>query len=489
MVGISVDITDRKKAELGELAAQVAHDIRSPLQLLDVLSHDLKKRFSDDKSRTFTDAIRRIHDIATDLLERYRKNKTNETNEMNETNEAMAIEKAYPLWLVLLKLIDEKRFVLATQHPDITLTLEPTDDHTLSAIVEIAEIQRILSNLINNAIEAFLGIEKADKHITLKLSAVDSKVLIEVTDNGKGISAERVAKFNDAKGIETRGGHGLGLTHACDTIGSWQGSIEMTSTVGQGTTIKISLPLSSPPLWLQLYVSITSETLVYLVDDDKITLFRLKDILIKKGIAASQIRAYEDITEFLADYQIAKAEAKDIFIFMDQIITTSKKLGIDILIENELVSHAVLITNDIFDNNLQQRLNDNRIRLLPKPLFTELMVEVKSPHTDEVEYVVLDDLEMVTDFWNLEALSQGIAVRTFNNSKDFMRFIERCDKNVKIYLDNDIRENITGIEISKKLSDMGFTTIYMMTSRDDINLTKYPWIKDVVTKGGPFDEQ
>ncbi|MBY0544004.1 MAG: PAS domain-containing protein [Gammaproteobacteria bacterium] len=495
MVGISIDITDRKKAELGELAAQVAHDIRSPLQVLEELFGKMKYRFADAESQVCSDAIRRIHHIAAELLAKYRLDKKSNAKIMSSISQKFLPSEI--IFLALQKIIEEKKITLSHYQPTIVVNLAPIEDKTLSARFDIAELQRIISNIINNAVEAFDAHNTVVRSITLSLTAADNRAIISITDNGKGISHARVAKFNNAEGIESQGGHGLGLSHALTTLHEWGGDLKMQSILGEGTVIRIYLPLAPPPVWLCLNLSLPEDTLFYLVDDDPTTRYRLTDMLVKQSVKPEAITACHTLDEFLVRY------ASDLhphrFVFMDQLFVKTERVGIDVLIENKLQENSALITNDFSDSQLKQYAIDHEVGLIPKPLFGDLriafeplpdeMVRVETPIENvNLEYIVLDDLTSVTGYWRLQSEEKNIAIKTFNNSRDFMEYIPYCNKNVKIYVDNDLREKLSGLEITQKLSGMGFKNLYMMTSRDDIKAKNYPWLTAVVSKKVPFDE-
>ncbi|HBB68109.1 MAG TPA: hypothetical protein DCZ93_12625, partial [Elusimicrobia bacterium] len=209
-----------------DLAAQVAHDIRSPLAALGSAAKDLA--LPEEQRKLMEGAVGRMQGIADDLLQRYRA-------------PSAATVKSKPAVCALNGLIEQVLAEKRLQHKEkVGVKIEFTGaSEEIKALVEPKELQRLISNLVNNSVEAFNG----PGTVSVGLSAPDGRVLIEVRDNGKGIPPEILAKLG-RKG-ETHGkagGNGLGLYHARTTIEGWGGSFIMKSEPGQGTAVLITLP-------------------------------------------------------------------------------------------------------------------------------------------------------------------------------------------------------------------------------------------------------
>ena len=106
-------------------------------------------------------------------------------------------------------------------------------------------ISQILHNLVSNALKF-----TEDGAVTIRLDgAGDEAIAIEVADTGIGMSAEDIARmfeeFGQADSSITRrfGGTGLGMTITRRLAGLMGGSLDVYSTPGQGTTVKVVLPL------------------------------------------------------------------------------------------------------------------------------------------------------------------------------------------------------------------------------------------------------
>ncbi|CAK8711086.1 histidine kinase [Candidatus Electronema halotolerans] len=109
------------------------------------------------------------------------------------------------------------------------------------------KILQIVGNLISNAAEAFDGLEEREKKITLRLypagGSKDAGAVLEVEDNGKGITKafmERIFQFGFS-GKE--GGHGFGLHNAANLAAEMDGSLRAESAgKDKGAIFRLLLP-------------------------------------------------------------------------------------------------------------------------------------------------------------------------------------------------------------------------------------------------------
>ena len=101
------------------------------------------------------------------------------------------------------------------------------------------QIHQVMLNLLLNALQA---IDKNGK-VTVTITSMNGKAIVEVTDNGRGIEPINLPNifrpFFTTKGEGT----GLGLSLARRIVEDHQGRIDVTSTVGKGTTFAVVLPL------------------------------------------------------------------------------------------------------------------------------------------------------------------------------------------------------------------------------------------------------
>jgi len=110
---------------------------------------------------------------------------------------------------------------------------------------DAAHVRRVLDNLLGNA----LKFTPEGGRISVSLAHVDSHVVLEVSDTGIGIPPEQLDKifqrFYQVDGSSKRrfGGVGLGLALVKEIIESHEGTVDVTSVEGEGTTFRIILPV------------------------------------------------------------------------------------------------------------------------------------------------------------------------------------------------------------------------------------------------------
>jgi signal transduction histidine kinase len=106
----------------------------------------------------------------------------------------------------------------------------PADRHLL---------EQAFINLFSNAIDAMQG----NGILSIKLDRTDGSVRIDISDTGKGISAEDIARIFDPFFTTKEKGTGLGLAIVYGIIGKHNGEISVNSEIDKGTTFTITLPI------------------------------------------------------------------------------------------------------------------------------------------------------------------------------------------------------------------------------------------------------
>lgn len=126
----------------------------------------------------------------------------------------------------------------------VELTID-VQDEVLHVMSEPGQIERVIVNLAVNAEQAMPDGGK----LTIRASRAGEKVVLTTSDTGVGMDeaiAERIFEpFFTTKGVG--GGTGLGLATTFKIVEALEGSIEVSSKPGKGTTITLTLPACAPP--------------------------------------------------------------------------------------------------------------------------------------------------------------------------------------------------------------------------------------------------
>jgi signal transduction histidine kinase len=214
-----------KFAASGRIARQMAHEIRNPLTNIGLACEQLRTDANNDNGVIFFDIIdrnaKRINQLVSDLLNstRFTQLQVEDININVLINEVL--ENANDR-LELKSIQLQKNF----------------GDGIPKVSVDKERMKIALLNIIVNAIEAM----DAEKGIlTITTSAINNKCCIKITDNGKGISKEELGKIFEPYFTGKSKGTGLGLTSTQNIIFNHQGTIDVESEEGKGSTFIITL--------------------------------------------------------------------------------------------------------------------------------------------------------------------------------------------------------------------------------------------------------
>jgi polar amino acid transport system substrate-binding protein len=215
-----------KMVAIGELAAGIAHEIRNPLGLIRNQSFILRGICHDEIQLKSLDYIDKSIKRASKIIE----------NILNFSRISGEGEEKINIYGFLNDVIDLQEKSL--ENRNIELSIEVPKDISLTTNLE--SMKHIFINLISNSMDAMNDGGK----LILKSSKIDQGVLIEVSDTGIGIEKEDIERiFNPFYTTKDPGvGTGLGLYIAYNEIEKLNGSIEVESEKGQGTTFKVQIP-------------------------------------------------------------------------------------------------------------------------------------------------------------------------------------------------------------------------------------------------------
>jgi signal transduction histidine kinase len=223
---------------VGRLASGIAHEIRNPLNFMNLSIDHLQSRFiapprSNHEAESvrneaahilglIKDEIGRLNRLVSDFLSYGRPAKL----KLKEINARSLVEEVIGL----------VRTQAAQQGVQITLDAPPNGDAQLEADPE--QIKTCFSNLIINAVQAM----PAGGALKVAVTSDDTKLHFEFQDTGCGIDADPLEQIFEPYYSTKETGIGLGLPLTKKLIEDHGGAIKVTSVLDQGTTFVVTLP-------------------------------------------------------------------------------------------------------------------------------------------------------------------------------------------------------------------------------------------------------
>ncbi len=349
-----------------EVAQQVAHDIRSPLAALNVVSQDISG-LGEENRILIRSAINRIHDIANTLMKH---SSSRRPTEENLNGYKKNVRRTILLTSLLEIVLTEKRLQYQGDR-DVSIEGGISDrSYGLFAKVDEVELKRVISNLIDNSVDARIGYCQIQIFLDLIEKDGNSFVLLGISDNGKGISTEMLNRIGQ-KGFSfgKRNGAGLGLYHARKSIENDGGHIRIESCVGAGTTIHLFLPRSEAPAWFVPELKLERGQDIVILDDDpsihQVWERRLNSTSIQDDncvlhhlfsgeslgswINSSPERIRHGVVLYLVDYELLNEE----------------KSGLDWIKSLGISKQSILVTSH---GELLDEVRMNEIKIIPKEI-------------------------------------------------------------------------------------------------------------------------
>ncbi len=476
------------EAGLGNLATQVAHDIRSPLAALDNVIGNIKVLPEDDRILVRA-AVNRIKDIANNLIEKNRELKSGQKGAGSTGTNAATPAATTEAHIVQLlsslvdPLVTEKRMQFRSK---IGIEIDGRVDassYGLFAKIQPTEFKRVLSNLVNNAVEV-LGDRGT---VTITLATKNNQIEIRVADNGKGIPPEILAKLGRRGETHGKqGGSGLGLYHACTSVESWGGKLTIESEVGNGTAVVITLPQAKAPEWFVSELILTPQASVVVLDDDSsihgIWQGRFDSLRVQeKGIEVLHFSTPDELTKWVT----GSPAAKTALYLADFELLGHKQTGLDLIEALKLGPQSILVTSRFEEKHIVEGCHRLGVRLIPKGMsgFVPISLGVA---LEAVDAILIDDDSLVHMTWKSAANQLSKSLRAFSHPDQFFSVAGGFTKNSPVYVDANLGDGITGEDVAKRVHELGFVTVYLATGYEPEQFQGHSFLAGVLGKDPPF---
>jgi PAS domain S-box-containing protein len=478
MLGFAMDITEIKRQEelakkerdrLIDLAAQVAHDIRSPTSALQMLENSCQELLPERERIALREAIARILDIANNLLNQY-KPKNLKKSSLVDGRQAMLVSAA------VLQLISEKR--MQYQNLSIEFSHKFTQEGNFAFIkIDPADFNRMISNIINNAVDALD--EKSGK-IILRIEANKERVKIIIIDNGSGMPSELVKKITDNI-IFTEGkkqGHGIGLSQVREVLQLNQGKFEVESKPGKGTKVILTFPRLAAPNWIAEKINLGMQDIVIILDDDSSIHFawdkRFEPILQQApDIKMQHFKQGQVALDYIN--KLSDKERTKVFLLTDYELLKQELNGLDVVARCD-VKRSVLVTSHYTNKVILDRAISIGTKVLPKQLASEIPIKIDEKFTyvatqkeesnipKKVDLVIIDDDERFTKSL-MDYVFFDRAVACYHDPRKFLKEVAQYPKDTTICIDNNFGggAGMKGLDVAEKLHALGYTRLFLLS--------------------------
>lgn len=254
-----VDITDRRRAEkdlrvaekairdgrdhlahvarlntMGEMAAGIAHEINQPLSAITTYAQasekllqrpELDREMMEEAFTQIAKQARRAGEVIRRLRDFVNKSGTNLQLWAPEDIVAES---------VALGMVDARKYDIPVV-TDLQVGIAPIQ-------VDAVQIQQVLINLIRNALEAVAAFRQSDGQVDVILSAEERGVIIQIGDNGPGLSDEALQRVFHPFFTTKASGMGIGLSISHSIVQAHKGTMRVFNKDEGGAVFEVCLP-------------------------------------------------------------------------------------------------------------------------------------------------------------------------------------------------------------------------------------------------------
>jgi signal transduction histidine kinase len=225
-----------KTAATGALSASIAHELNQPLGASNLNIQFLKMKLekgalNPELGKEILDSLEADNDRAATIVKSLRSIFTDGESSPQKVQ----------LGDLIVKVLDIVKPELKSKNIQIQLRV----DEGLALIVNPSEIEQVILNLVNNAVQSLANSGTLKRCITIEAIQAGKSVQFSVSDNGAGVPADFKSQLFELLSTTKQTGMGLGLWLCKHIVTRYDGSIYYEDAVGGGAKFVVELPLAS----------------------------------------------------------------------------------------------------------------------------------------------------------------------------------------------------------------------------------------------------
>jgi signal transduction histidine kinase len=361
---IHVSLRDRQESSIErgrvETARRAAQELRPPVAALSLILQRLPE-LNADSIEAAQGALTKIRAVTADLLRA-----SGDSDPATPTEE---VSQSEPLLAIIERVIHDRRQKLRDR-PRVRIEFGTLPGFPGPfAKVEARALSRVLSDLVDNAVEALIGAEGRVR-IDLLEFAQRGFVELRISDDGVGIPQEVIASLGIKRhyaGVARESGHGL--YHAFHRIKEWGGQMTLSRKPDRGTLCSIRLPIGAMPAWFAAPIRIPAGARVVILEKDSeaMNVWSNYVALLMRGRASEMpFKLLSRGVDF--DAHLRQGGDRPDLCFVSQELGDELVNGLDLIAANRVAGRSILVAAEFENRALRRRADRLGVRILPKEL-------------------------------------------------------------------------------------------------------------------------
>ena len=380
---IEKESVNKKNEAIEELARQVSHDYKSPLMAIKSVI-DKACGLKEQERKTLLMAYTKMTSILDDL------SKENIQEVLENGTKKSKIKSLTHVYSTVLNVVQEKEarhlglrsFTIYSENDhrdtknihnsyegspgDIIVKIScSNDDKKAYILIDSVELQRVISNLVENSIESIQGCRTSiSREIAICIESNEGNLKINIIDNGQGIPENLLEKVKQ-KGFSfgKENGEGLGLYSSIKKIEGWGGNLQLQSSYESGTTVTIELPKVVKPKWASSEINLEGIENIVILDDDS----SIHQMWINKLKKQSSVPIFNFTTAKKFKTQLHRFKERTLFL-LDYELRGERETGLDMANKVTERKNCFIVTYSFQDSQVQRECKRLGVGLFPKTI-------------------------------------------------------------------------------------------------------------------------